>query len=76
MSYWTCQLWDKTASLEAQNKTYSTKIKRYMKRHYVKPGITETCRLVVSGGEIKRDQDMINKLSSMFYIESGLLYWI
>jgi putative colanic acid biosynthesis UDP-glucose lipid carrier transferase len=57
--------------LWAQNKTYSTKIKKYMKRHYVKPGITGLAQVSGFRGEIKRDQDMINRIKlDVFYIEN------
>jgi putative colanic acid biosynthesis UDP-glucose lipid carrier transferase len=57
----TCQLWDQDRISGHKIKRIAQK-KKYMKRHYVKPGITETCRVSGFRGEIKRDQDMINRI--------------
>jgi putative colanic acid biosynthesis UDP-glucose lipid carrier transferase len=57
--------------LWAQNKIYGTKIKKYMKRHYVKPGITGLAQVSGFRGEIERDRDMINRIKlDVFYIEN------
>jgi putative colanic acid biosynthesis UDP-glucose lipid carrier transferase len=57
--------------LWAQNKIYGTKINKYMKRHYVKPGITGLAQVSGFRGEIERDRDMINRIKlDVFYIEN------
>ena len=57
--------------LWAQNKIYSNKIKKYMKRHYVKPGITGLAQVSGFRGEIEQERDMINRIKlDVFYIEN------
>ncbi len=60
--------------LWSQNKAYGNKIKKYMVRHYVKPGITGLAQVRGFRGEIKNDDDMINRIKyDVFYIENWSL---
>ncbi|MBX9888468.1 MAG: exopolysaccharide biosynthesis polyprenyl glycosylphosphotransferase [Flavobacteriaceae bacterium] len=60
--------------LWSQNKTYGNKIKKYMKRHFVKPGITGLAQVSGYRGEIVKDTDMINRVKlDVFYIENWSL---
>ncbi len=57
--------------LWSQNKAYSNKIKKYMVRLYVKPGITGLAQVKGFRGEIETDEDMINRIKyDVFYIEN------
>jgi putative colanic acid biosynthesis UDP-glucose lipid carrier transferase len=59
--------------LWAQNKVYGNKVKKYMVRHYVKPGITGLAQVSGFRGEIET-ADMINRIKfDVFYIENWSL---
>ena len=60
--------------LWSQNKAYGNKIKKYMVRHYVKPGITGLAQVRGFRGEIETDDDMVNRIKyDVFYIENWSL---
>ena len=57
--------------LWAQNIEYGNRIKKYMVRHCVKPGITGLAQVSGYRGKIEKDQDMINRVKfDVFYIEN------
>ncbi len=60
--------------LWSQNKLYGRKIKKYMVRHYVKPGITGLAQVSGYRGEIETEKDMINRIKmDVFYIQNWSL---
>lgn len=60
--------------LWSQNIAYGNRIKKYMVRHYVKPGITGLAQVRGFRGEIETDEDMINRIKyDVFYIENWSL---
>ncbi|MNX43518.1 UDP-glucose:undecaprenyl-phosphate glucose-1-phosphate transferase [compost metagenome] len=60
--------------LWSQNKAYSKKIKKYMIRHCVKPGITGLAQVSGYRGEIEKDRDMVHRIKfDVFYIENWSL---
>ena len=60
--------------LWSQNKFYGNSIKKYMVRHYVKPGITGLAQVKCFRGEIETHNDMINRIKfDVFYIENWSL---
>lgn len=60
--------------LWAQNKVYGNKVKKYMVRHCVKPGITGLAQVNGFRGEIQTEDDMINRIKfDVFYIENWSL---
>ncbi|MGL2965392.1 undecaprenyl-phosphate glucose phosphotransferase [Flavobacterium sp. XGLA_31] len=60
--------------LWSQNKAYASRIKKYMVRHYVKPGVTGLAQVKGFRGEIETDEDMINRIKfDVFYIENWSL---
>jgi putative colanic acid biosynthesis UDP-glucose lipid carrier transferase len=57
--------------LWSQNKAYASKIKKYMVRHYVKPGVTGLAQVKGFRGEIETEEDMVNRIKlDVFYIEN------
>jgi putative colanic acid biosynthesis UDP-glucose lipid carrier transferase len=60
--------------LWSQNKVYGNKVKKYMVRHCVKPGITGLAQVSGCRGEIETEKDMVNRIKfDIFYIENWSL---
>ncbi|WP_316634769.1 undecaprenyl-phosphate glucose phosphotransferase [uncultured Flavobacterium sp.] len=60
--------------LWSQKKEYGNKVKKYMIRHCVKPGITGLAQVSGFRGEIIEERDMVNRIKfDVFYIENWSL---
>lgn len=60
--------------LWSQNNLYSSRIKKYMVRLYVRPGITGLAQVRGSRGEISTNEDMMFRIKyDVFYIENWSL---
>lgn len=60
--------------LWSQNKEYGNRVKKYMIRHCVKPGITGLAQVSGFRGEITAERDMVNRIKfDVFYIENWSL---
>ncbi len=58
-----------------ENERFLKKIDKFMNRHYIKPGITGLAQVKGYRGEVKTDEDIINRLKyDLFYIENWSLW--
>jgi len=58
-----------------ENERFLKKIDKFMGRHYVKPGITGLAQVKGYRGEVKTDEDIINRLKyDLYYIENWSLW--
>ncbi len=58
-----------------ENERFLKKIDKFMTRHYIKPGITGLAQVKGYRGEVKTDEDIINRLKyDLFYIENWSLW--
>ncbi len=58
-----------------ENERFLKRIDKFMGRHYVKPGITGLAQVKGYRGEVKTDEDIINRLKyDLFYIENWSLW--
>lgn len=61
--------------LWSQNRAYGNKVKKYMIRHHVSPGVTGLAQVRGFRGEIETDEDMINRIKyDVFYIENWSIW--
>lgn len=61
--------------LWSQNRAYGNKVKKYMIRHHVRPGVTGLAQVRGFRGEIETDEDMINRIKyDVFYIENWSIW--
>ena len=58
-----------------ENERFLKKIDKFMGRHYVKPGITGLAQVKGYRGEVRTNEDIINRLKyDLFYIENWSLW--
>ncbi len=58
-----------------ENERFLKRIDKFMGRHYVKPGITGLAQVKGYRGEVKTDDDIINRVKyDLFYIENWSLW--
>lgn len=61
--------------LWSQNKVYGSKVKKYVIRHHVKPGVTGLAQVKGYRGEIETETDMVNRIKyDVYYIENWSLF--
>jgi len=58
-----------------ENERFLQRIDKFMARHYIKPGITGLAQVKGFRGEVRTDDDIINRLKyDLFYIENWSLW--
>jgi len=58
-----------------ENERFLQRVDKFMGRHYIKPGITGLAQVKGFRGEVKTDEDIINRLKyDLFYIENWSLW--
>ena len=58
-----------------ENERFSKRVDKFMARHYVKPGITGLAQVKGYRGEVKTDDDIINRVKyDLYYIENWSLW--
>jgi len=59
-----------------ENERFLKRIDRFMRRHYIKPGITGLAQVKGYRGEVETDDDIINRLKyDLYYIENWS-FWL
>jgi putative colanic acid biosynthesis UDP-glucose lipid carrier transferase len=59
----------------AENERFRRRVKRFLGRHYVKPGITGLAQVKGYRGEVRNDEDILNRVKyDLYYIENWTIF--
>ncbi len=59
----------------AENERFRNKVEKFLGRHYIRPGITGLAQVKGFRGEVKNDEDILNRVKyDLYYIENWSIF--